>query len=95
MDDITDFLYLIGSVFTPMIAILLADYFINSQQVQTVSAYLVRGLIWAASVGLYQYKLHSESTIGATLPAFAVAFIVTAIVGFISKAIHVSTAIKH
>ncbi|MDU8007449.1 MAG: putative hydroxymethylpyrimidine transporter CytX, partial [Veillonella sp.] len=29
MDDITDFLYLIGSVFAPMIAILLADYFIN------------------------------------------------------------------
>ncbi len=41
MDDITDFLYLIGSVFAPMIAILLADYFINRQQVQTVSAYLV------------------------------------------------------
>ena len=33
MDDITDFLYLIGSVFAPMIAILLADYFINRQQV--------------------------------------------------------------
>ena len=43
MDDITDFLYLIGSVFAPMIAILLADYFINRQQVQTLSAYLVRG----------------------------------------------------
>ena len=36
MDDITDFLYLIGSVFAPMIAILLADYFINRQQVQTL-----------------------------------------------------------
>ena len=70
MDDITDFLYLIGSVFAPMIAILLADYFINRQQVQTLSAYLVRGLIWAVSVGLYHYMLHSESTIGATLPAF-------------------------
>ena len=43
MDDITDFLYLIGSVFAPMIAILLADYFINRQQVQTISAYLVTG----------------------------------------------------
>ena len=30
MDDITDFLYLIGSVFAPMIAILLADYFYQS-----------------------------------------------------------------
>ena len=94
MDDITDFLYLIGSVFAPMIAILLADYFINRQQVQTLSAYLVRGLIWVVSVGLYHYMLHSESTIGATLPAFTMAFVVTAIVGFISKTAHISTEIK-
>ena len=94
MDDITDFLYLIGSVFAPMIAILLADYFINRQQVQTLSAYLVRGLIWAVSVSLYHYMLHSESTIGATLPAFTMAFVVTTIVGFISKTAHTSAEIK-
>ena len=94
MDDIIDFLYLIGSVFAPMIAILLADYFINRQQVQTLSAYLVRGLIWAVSVSLYHYMLHSESTIGATLPAFTMAFVVTAIVGFISKTAHTSAEIK-
>ena len=94
MDDITDFLYLIGSVFTPMIAILLADYFINRQQVQTISAYLVRGLICVVSVGLYHYMLHSESTIGATLPAFTTAFFVTAIVGFISHTENSSVEIK-
>ena len=94
MDDITDFLYLIGSVFTPMIAILLADYFVNHQQVQTTSAYLVRGLIWALSVGVYHYMLHSESTVGATLPAFTIAFLITAIVGFISKTVNSSVEIK-
>ncbi len=94
MDDITDFLYLIGSVFAPMIAILLADYFINRQQVQTISAYLVRGLIWVVSVGLYHYMLHNESTIGATLPAFITAFFVTAIVGFISHTENSSVEIK-
>ena len=85
MDDITEFLYLIGSVFAPMIAILLADYFVNRQPVKSLSAYLLRGLIWAVSVGLYHYMLHSESTIGATLPSFVMAFIVTVIVGCISK----------
>ncbi len=94
MDDITDFLYLIGSVFTPMIAILLADYFMNRQQVQTLSAFLVRGTIWAISVGLYHYMLHSESTVGATLPAFTMAFIITTIIGFVSKAVKVSTEVK-
>ena len=77
-----------------MIAILLADYFINGQQVQTVSAYMLRGLIWAVSVALYHYMLHSESTIGATLPTFTMAFIVTAIIGFISKTAHTSAGIK-
>lgn len=94
MDDITDFLYLIGSVFTPMIAILLADYFMNRQQVQTLSAFLVRGTIWAVSVGLYHYMLHNESTVGATLPAFTMAFIITTIIGFVSKAVKVSTEVK-
>ena len=94
MDDITDFLYLISSVFTPMIAILLADYFVNHQQVQTTSAYLVRGLIWVLSVGLYHYMLHSESTVGATLPAFTIAFLITVIVGFISKTVSSSVEIK-
>ena len=94
MNDITDFLYLIGSVFAPMIAILLADYFINRQQVQTISAYLVRGLIWVVSVGLYHYMLHNESTIGATLPAFTTAFFVTAIIGFISHTENSSVEIK-
>ena len=68
-----------------MIAILLADYFVNRQPVKSLSAYLLRGLIWAVSVGLYHYMLHSESTIGATLPSFVMAFIVTVIVGCISK----------
>lgn len=94
MDDITDFLYLIGSIFTPMIAILLADYFMNRQQVQTLSAFLVRGTIWAVSVGLYHYMLQSESTVGATLPAFTMAFIITTIIGFVSKAVKVSTEVK-
>ena len=94
MDDITDFLYLIGSVFTPMIAILLADYFMNRQQVQTLSAFLVRGTIWAVSVGLYHYMLHTESTVGATLPAFTMAFIITTIIRFVNKSVKVSTEVK-
>ena len=73
---------------------LILNYFINRQQVQTLSAYLVRGLIWALSVGLYHYMLHSESTIGATLPAFTTAFFVTAIVGFISHTENSSVEIK-
>ena len=38
--------------------------------------------------------LHSESTVGATLPAFTMAFIITTIIGFVSKAVKVSTEVK-
>lgn len=81
MDDITDFLYLIGSVFTPMIGILLADFFINQQATQTTIAHIIRAIIWLISVGVYHYMLHTESFIGATIPAFIVAFIATILVG--------------
>lgn len=81
MDNITDFLYLIGSVFTPMIGILLADFFINQQVTQTTVAHIIRAIIWLVSVGVYHYMLHTESIIGATIPAFIVAFIATILVG--------------
>ena len=44
--DITDFLYFIGSVFAPMIAIQIADFFIL-KRVETVKAFYIRNLlIW-------------------------------------------------
>ena len=81
MDDIMDFLYLIGSVFTPMIGILLADFFINQQATQTTVTHIIRAIIWLISVVVYHYMLHTESFIGATIPAFIVAFIATILVG--------------
>ena len=56
MDDITEFLYLIGSVFAPMIAILLADYFVNRQQVQTLIGLSSSRVDLGYSVGLYHYS---------------------------------------
>ena len=66
----------------------------NRQQCKLYRLFLVRGTIWAVSVGLYHYMLHSESTVGATLPAFTMAFIITTIIGFVSKAVKVSTEVK-
>ena len=57
MDNITNFLYLIGSVFAPMIAVQTADYFIlrrDSRQREYDWANLV---IWAAGFGLYRFLM--------------------------------------
>ena len=48
MDNITDFLYLIGSVFAPMIAIQIADYFILKKAPVRKAVSLKNLLIWLA-----------------------------------------------
>ena len=46
LTDITDFLYFIGSVFAPMIAIQIADFFIL-KRAETVNVFHIRNLlIW-------------------------------------------------
>lgn len=49
MDDITDFLYLIGSVFAPMIAIQIADYFIL-KKTEAAEVWIYRTLLSGESV---------------------------------------------
>lgn len=68
MDDITDFLYLIGSVFAPMIAIQIADFFLLrlDRSAETVN---VRNLvIWAIGFALYRVLMNVDLPVGSTLP---------------------------
>ena len=68
MDDITDFLYLIGSVFAPMIAIQIADYYILKKRYEDRSFDLVNLLIWVVGFVLYRILLRFDIIIGNTLP---------------------------
>lgn len=68
MDDITDFLYLIGSVFAPMIAIQIADYFILKRD-RSGSAFDLRNLIiWLAGFIAYRLLMQVDIPVGSTLP---------------------------
>ena len=57
MDDITDFLYLIGSVFAPMIAIQIADYFVIKGSSEDKSFNTVNIVIWVIGFALYRYLM--------------------------------------
>ena len=71
MDDITDFLYLIGSVFAPMIAIQIADYFILKRD-RSGSAFDLRNLIiWLAGFIAYRLLMQVDIPVGSTLPDMA------------------------
>ena len=72
MDNITDFLYLIGSVFAPMIAIQIADYFIIRQDHEAEEANLLNLLIWLAGFVIYRILMRVDTPVGSTLPDMAV-----------------------
>ncbi len=80
MDDITDFLYLIGSVFAPMIAVMIADYYILKNDSTGRKLDWVSALIWLAGFGLYRWLLHVDTPVGSTLPDMLITMVLTVVV---------------
>lgn len=68
MDDITDFLYLIGSVFAPMIAIQISDFFLLRQDHSQHSFCLQNLILWAVGFVLYRLLMRVDIPVGNTLP---------------------------
>lgn len=68
MDDITDFLYLIGSVFAPMIAVQIADFFVLHRD-RKESDFDWRSLIlWFIGFVIYRMLMKVDLPVGNTLP---------------------------
>ncbi|MGM9661109.1 MAG: putative hydroxymethylpyrimidine transporter CytX [Faecousia sp.] len=70
--DITDFLYLIGSVFAPMVAVQIADYFILKKDSFAVGFDLWNLLIWLVGFILYRLLMQVDFLLGSTLPAMVI-----------------------
>lgn len=68
MDDITDFLYLIGSVFAPMIAIQIADFFILKQDNSDRAVSVQNLIVWLIGFVLYRLLMKVDILVGNTLP---------------------------
>lgn len=68
MDDITDFLYLIGSVFAPMIAIQIADYFLLKRQCAHKKVDVRNAIIWILGFVGYRLLMTVDIPVGNTLP---------------------------
>lgn len=85
MDDITDFLYYIGSVFAPMIAIQIADFFILKQD-HSKSVVSVKNLvIWLIGFILYRMLMNVDFVLGNTLPDMAITIVICLIAGALTK----------
>ena len=68
MDDITGFLYLIGSVFAPMIAVQIADHFLLKRDRFQVSFDTRNLVIWLIGFIAYRLLMSVDTPVGYTLP---------------------------
>ena len=86
MDNITDFLYLIGSVFAPMIAIQIADFFLPKRADSLGEAVdITNAVIWVIGFVLYRILMRIDIPVGNTLPDMVVTILICMIVRNVLK----------
>ena len=81
MDDITDFLYLIGSVFAPMIAVQIADAFILHSDASAKELSASRMIIWLVGFVIYRILMNIDFVLGNTLPDMLITMFITVVWG--------------
>ena len=79
MDDITGFLYLIGSVFAPMIAVQIADHFLLRRDRFAVAADARNLVIWLIGFVAYRLLMGVDTPVGYTLPDMALTVVLCVI----------------
>lgn len=75
MDDITNFLYLIGSVFAPMIAVQIGDFFLKNEKSKVDEK--VNIISWVSGFIIYRILLKLDVAIGASILSVILTIIVT------------------
>jgi putative hydroxymethylpyrimidine transporter CytX len=85
VEQYQNFLYLIGSVFAPMISILIADYFILKKDNIKKSVDVTNFIIWLIGFTIYRLLLNMNLAIGSTIPVMIITVIICVIADKIRK----------
>lgn len=85
MDDITDFLYLIGSVFAPMIAVQIADVYLLKKEKEQTDFEWINLVIWLIGFVLYRWLMTIDIPVGNTLPDMAAVIVLCVVADRIFK----------
>lgn len=80
MDDITGFLYLIGSVFAPMIAIQIVDFFILKISHDEKKFSVQNIIIWGIGFIIYRILIKVDTPIGSTIPSMLITIFISVII---------------
>lgn len=79
------FLYLIGSVFAPMIAILITDFYILKKSSDNKSINIINICIWLVGFVIYRIFMQVDTIIGSTFPVMIVISLICIVVNKLSK----------
>ena len=80
MDNITNFLYLIGSVFAPMIAIQIADFFILKNDKSNKEFDVLNLGLWLLGFIVYRYLMGVDTPVGNTLPCMIITIVMSVVI---------------
>lgn len=85
MDNITDFLYLIGSVFAPMIAIQIADFFFLKNDKRNVEFDVLNLVLWLVGFVVYRCFMQIDTPVGNTIPCMIITILLSVVIHKIMK----------
>ncbi|SHJ48471.1 putative hydroxymethylpyrimidine transporter CytX [Hathewaya proteolytica DSM 3090] len=80
-----DFLYLIGSVFAPMIAILITDFFILKKNNSKKGIDMTNVCIWIVGFIIYRVFMQVDTFVGSTFPVMIVISLLCIVVNMVGK----------
>ena len=80
MDDITGFLYLIGSVFAPMIAIQIVDFFVLKISHDEKKFSVQNIIIWGIGFIIYRILIKVDTPIGSTIPSMLITIFISVLI---------------
>ncbi len=80
LEDITEFLYFIGSVFAPMIAIQIADFFILKENSESKAFNVKNLIVWFMGFVIYRLLMRVDVVVGNTLPDMLITIVICVVI---------------
>lgn len=80
LHDITNFLYLIGSVFAPMIAILITNYYLLKTDLFDKQISISNMTSWIIGFVVYRMLMNVDIVIGYTIPSMVITMVVCVVI---------------
>ncbi len=79
MENITEFLYFIGSVFAPMISVQIADQFVLKHKKTDIRFDGVAGFAWILGFVIYRVLMNYDLVVGYTIPNMLITVFITVV----------------